>query len=166
MNPLDRDVVIAALEANLATLERLVAELPPEGEVPRADGRWSACQVLEHLVLTEGGVHRLLRTALEAPPSPRRTREKDALVAGLATLPQRVTAPAAVAPAARFAATSDALAALRTVRAQSIELARTLPAPWDAQHVAHPFFGALDIGQWLLMLATHGDRHAAQIAGG
>jgi hypothetical protein len=164
VNPLDRDAVIRALEANLATLEALVAALPDEGATGRADGGWTPRDIVEHLVAVEGSVHRVIRKALTLPPSERRTRERDAMIAGLATLPRKVQAPEIVAPSGRFASAAEAMVALREARAHTIHLARTVPAPWDAQHLPHPFFGELDIGQWLLMAATHGDRHARQIS--
>ena len=167
MNPLDRDAVILALQASLADLSRRVDALP--ADTPRLTGReggWTACQIIEHLVTVEEGVQRLLESLPSAPPSGKTSRDKDPVIAGLATLPQRIVTPAPFEPTGRFASAAEGMAALREVRVRTITLAETIPAPWDTRHHHHPILGDLDIGQWLLLVATHGDRHARQLGQG
>lgn len=166
MDPLDRDAVILALTDNLAELGRRLEALPTGVPEPAVTAnRWTPCQVMEHLVTVEEGVQRLLDSLQAAPPSGKNSRDKDPVVIGLATLPQRIVTPAPFEPCGRFASATDGLAALRTLRERTIDYARTIPAPWDSRHWPHPILGDLDIGQWLLLVATHGDRHARQIGG-
>lgn len=54
MDPLDRTAVVAALEANLRHLERVVARVDEQRATQRpAPDRWSPLETLEHLVVVE-----------------------------------------------------------------------------------------------------------------
>lgn len=164
MHPLDREAVILALQDNLTALARRIDALPADAPAPAGTASgWTPCQVMEHLVTVEEAVHRLLDSLAAAPASGKNSRDKDPVIIGLATLPQRIVTPAPFEPTGRFTSAGDGLATLRTVRAHTVQLARTMPEPWDSRHYPHPILGDLDIGQWLLMVATHGDRHARQI---
>lgn len=161
----ERDAVVAALEANLRHVERIVAHADPAKAATRRDpARWSALEVLEHLAVIEKGVQKVIAGAAGTPPSELRTRAKDQIVAGAAEPVSKLVAPEMVAPNGRYATLAEALQAFRERRTITIDLARSLDVAWDAHHAPHPYFGPLDIGQWLLLAATHGERHAKQFA--
>jgi hypothetical protein len=163
MPPLDHAAVIAALEANLDQIERLVIRMPPEALAGRpAPDSWSPLEVIEHLALVERGVHRQVTNAAAEPPSDIRTEEKDALVEGAATVITKLKAPEIVVPSSRFG--EKAFTIFRDRRISTINLARTLDIDWRAHHAVHPLLGQLDVGQWFLLAARHGERHATQIA--
>jgi hypothetical protein len=167
VDPLDRDVVVAALEANLRHIERIVAQLAEAAAVARsAPERWSPLETLEHLAVVERGVHRAITSASGSGPTPLRTRALDAVIAGLATLPRKVSAPGMVTPSGRFGSTGETLQVFRERRITTLDLARALDVEWESHHSPHPLFGPLDIGQWLLLAATHGERHALQMTNG
>jgi hypothetical protein len=163
---MDRNAVIAALEANLRHVERVAARLDATTASTRpADGRWSPLETLEHLVVVERGVHRAITMASGMEPGTLRTRAMDAVVAGAGTVRQPLTAPEMVAPTGRFGSLYDTLQVFRERRTTTLDLARTLDVAWDAHHASHPLLGPLDIGQWLLLAATHAERHIPQLEG-
>lgn len=167
MDPLDRDSVVAALEANLRHIERIVAQLNDDAAAVRSSAdRWSPLETLEHLTIVERGVHKAITSASGSGPSELRTRKHDALIVGLATFPRKVTAPEMVVPSGRFGSVGETLQVFRERRTITLDLARSLDVAWDAHHSPHPLFGPLDIGQWLLLAATHGERHALQMTSG
>ncbi|MEP6589852.1 MAG: DinB family protein [Gemmatimonadota bacterium] len=164
MSATDRSSVVAALEANLRHLERLIAHVDPATATTKpAAEAWSVVEVIEHLAVVERGVHKAVAAAAGAPASELRTREKDARIAGAATFPGALTAPEPVTPTGRFASLEEASRFLRERRTATLDLARSLDVPWDAHHAPHPIFGMIDVGQWFLFAATHGERHAAQL---
>ncbi len=164
MSVTDRSAVVAALEANLRHIERLVGHVDPAAATVRPDpAGWSVLEIVEHLTVVERAVHKSVARATGAPAAELRTREKDPVVAALATLPQRIEAPEIVHPTGRFPSLAEALRVFRERRTATLDLARSLDVPWDAHHAPHPILGDLDVGQWFLMAATHGERHALQI---
>lgn len=165
MPPMDRAAVIAALEANLDQLERLVVGMTPTALAHRpGEGRWTPMEVLEHLAVVERGVHRQVAAAAAVPASDLRTEAKDAMIEGASTVQSPLAAPAMVLPSNRFG--DDAFTVFRERRISTINLARTLDVDWRAHHAEHPLLGTLDIGQWFLLAARHGERHAHQIVSG
>lgn len=165
MPPLDKAVVIAALEANIDQVERLFARMSPDAMVHRsAPGRWSPMEVIEHLAVTERGVHRQVTAAAAVPPSDLRTEEKDASIDALATVEIAWQAPEIVVPTGRFG--EKGFEFFRDRRISTINLATTLDIDWRAHHAEHPRFGTIDVGQWFLFAARHGERHAHQIVRG
>jgi DinB superfamily len=163
MPPLDHAAVIAALEANLYQIERLAIRMSPEALTLRpAPDAWSPLEVIEHLAVVERGVHRQVTNAAALPPSEVRTEEKDAFVDGAATVVTRLKAPEVVVPSSRFG--NKAFTIFRDRRVSTINLALSLDVDWRAHHAEHPLLGLLDVGQWFLLAARHGERHARQIA--
>jgi hypothetical protein len=162
MPPLDQTAVIAALEANLDQIERLVTRMPPEvlTRRPAAD-RWSPLEVIEHLAVVERAVHRQVTSAAAVPASELRTERMDAFIEGAGTVVKPIAAPEMVHPTNRFG--DKAFEIFRDRRISTINLAKTLDVDWRAHHADHPIFGTLDVGQWFLLAARHGERHAHQI---
>ncbi len=166
MEPISRDAVVAALEANLRHIERVVARLDDARATSRPpSGGWSPLDALEHLVAVERGVHRAVTGAAGAEPTALRTRELDPVVAGAGVVTRTLEAPAQVAPKGRFASIGEAMVVFRERRLTTLSLARTLDVPWESHHAPHPILGMLDVGQWFLLAATHGERHVPQMGG-
>jgi hypothetical protein len=165
MPPLDQAAVIAALEANLDQLERLVGRISADALTRRPEPtRWSPLEVIEHLAVVERGVHRAITTAAAVPPSDVRTEAKDRLIDGAGTVVKRLEAPSFVQPTSRFG--EKAFEVFRDRRISTVNLARTLDVDWRAHHAEHPLLGTLDVGQWFLLAARHGERHAHQLVSG
>ena len=93
MDPLDRTAVVAALEANLRHLERVVARVDEQRATQRpAPDRWSPLEALEHLVVVERGIHKAVTAASGREPTDLRTRKMDAVIAGAGTVTRTLTA--------------------------------------------------------------------------
>lgn len=164
MSVTERSAVVAALEANLRHIERVVAHLDPATATTRpAPDRWSPLEVMEHLAVVERGVHKAIAAAAGLPPTEIRSREKDAMIASAGIVTRHLNAPEQVIPKGRFATLDEALRFFRERRTATLDLARSLDVAWDAHHATHPLLGHLDVGQWFLLAATHGERHAAQL---
>lgn len=164
MSLTDRPAVVAALEANLRHIERVIAHVDPEHAAVRpAAEQWSALEIVEHLAVVERGVHRAISAAAGSDATELRTRQLDPIVASLGNNPRKISAPEFVNPTGRFTSLPEALRIFRERRSITLDLARSLDVDWDAHHFKHPVFGDFDIGQWFLMAATHGERHALQL---
>ena len=164
MDPMDRTAVVAALEASLRHLERVVSRLDEaKATVRPTPERWSPMETLEHLVVVERGIHKSVTAASGAAATDLRTRQMDSVIAGAGTVTRALVAPDVVAPTGRFHSVHEALVLFRERRITTINLARTLDVPWDAHHMTHPILGPLDIGHWFLLAATHVARHLPQI---
>lgn len=163
MSVTGRPAVVAALEANLRHIERIAAHIDPAlaAQTP-ADGCWSPLEIMEHLATVERAVHKAVTGASGQPASETRTRDKDAIIAGLADYPEVLAAPDMVRPTGRYETLGDALRTFRERRTMTLDLARSLDVDWAAHHAPHPLLGPIDIGQWFLLAATHGERHATQ----
>ena len=87
---------------------------------------------------------------------------------GVARLRDRTSArpaPEHTRPEGRYAASpTQAAADFADARAGVLDFARTTAADLRALIVPHPALGELDGVQWLLFVAYHTDRHAAQLA--
>ncbi|MES2124339.1 MAG: DinB family protein [Gemmatimonadota bacterium] len=164
MSVTERGAVVAALEANLRHIERVVAHLDPATAMTRpSPDTWSPLEIMEHLAVVERGVHRAIAAAAGLPPGDARSREKDAMIASAGVVTRPLNAPEQVHPKGRFASLDEALRFFRERRTATLDLARSLDVVWDAHHAPHPLMGNLDVGQWFLLAATHGERHAAQL---
>lgn len=136
---------------------------------PAADA-WSVAEVLEHLHRTESGVALLVTARLaEARLSGlAEERESGSLLESLdrfriVQAGRRVNSPALLHPTGTmgWAAALDRLAASRQALLHAVAPGAGLAL--DGVLHPHPFLGPLSIYQWILFVAQHEARHAAQI---
>lgn len=166
----ERAAVVAELARSRDAFLAAMAAVPADGWTrPPAPGRWSAGECAEHVIRVERGVRKFLRTTLAAaaPDAARRgtLAGRDAAIA--AALRNRATARAApeyTRPEGRYASPAQAAADFADAREGVLDFARTTAADLRALIVPHPALGELDGVQWLLFVAYHADRHAAQLA--
>jgi hypothetical protein len=126
--------------------------------------RWSAQEVVEHLVLIENAVHGIVGKMAEAPvsPSDRDVEKMDMLI--LAKVPDRsekVKAPPQAVPSGRWSA-AETLQRFEKGRAETDTLLRSAPA-LRGHVIPHPVFGPMDGYEWILATAAHCERHTKQI---
>jgi uncharacterized damage-inducible protein DinB len=165
--------VFQILDASRAALRAAVDAVPAplRQQRPAAD-RWSVAEVLEHLSLVEtrftqalaGRLEEARHAGLAAETSPSR----DPLPAKIAGMLADRTAPRNAPDPARPSGALDATAAWQAAE-QARAAFRTLIASADGLALstvihAHPFFGALNIYQWVELIAGHERRHTAQVA--
>lgn len=123
--------------------------------------RWTVGKQLEHLLLSDESIldrFDRLTDGREAPAGGGRTLVgRIVLLTGY--IPRGVgKAPGAVKPAGRDA--TDIEAGLRRLTERMAELSEQLPlleeAGWRCRH---PYFGALDVGQWMRFMDVHHRHH-------
>jgi hypothetical protein len=129
-----------------------------------APDRWSAAEVLEHLVLIEEMVDGILGKIGEAPAgaAERDAGKVDAMI--LAKVPDRsekVQAPPPALPTGRWtsAGTLEHFLNSRMKTGAILQSASAL----RGHVVTHPVFGPLDGYEWILAVAAHSERHTKQI---
>jgi uncharacterized damage-inducible protein DinB len=157
--------VIRRLQETAAELaDELTAVTDTQWNWQPAAGSWTVQQNVEHLILVEHGVLRLIRAAMLAPPAERGAPLTDDEVWTRLTRPNGRTAeaPERVRPSGRFPGRAEAMAEFTRLRQETIAYAATTADPLRQRWVRMPA-GELDGVQALLMLAAHCRRHLGQI---
>jgi superfamily II DNA/RNA helicase len=159
------------LDRTRTDLRRAVDAVPAarRGEKPDAD-RWSVADVLEHLCIVEARIAGLVSKAVaEAKPSglARETSTSSVLTSmnltELANRERRLTAGETSRPTGTVSA-DDAWRALTRAR-RALHTALREGDGWALETLSapHPRLGALNLYQWIVFVAGHESRHAAQI---
>ena len=132
---------------------------------PRAAGKWSPGQAVEHLLRVERGTLRILRGPLATEPG----RVVDAACARLDEVLRDgktpLTTGAAYDPEPGHRNRVELLDDFVDLRADirvAAEFADDFGAVAKAH--AHPAFGELTVCEWLYFTAVHGERHRRQFA--
>ena len=170
MEAQERQAVVDALRASETRLLDLLRGLTDQQwRFREAPERWSIAEIVEHLVLFEAFIRSTVQRLLESEPTsePQRAevRAKEPLVLRLAETraQQRFTARAVTTPVGQRTDFDAMIAELRQERARTIAFAEETTADLRGHFFAHTAFGDLDSYQWLMLIATHTDRHALQI---
>jgi len=168
LTPEERSAALAELESSrrhlLAALEGLT-----EGQWsrPPGPGRWSIAECAEHIVAAELPLDRFFASGARLQPTDEERREirrKDEFVrAYLRDRSRRDEAPERIRPKGRFATREETIQTFEERRAANLAYVRETAEPLRDRFAPHPFAGVLDGYQWVLFLAAHTDRHAAQI---
>ncbi|MGZ8377085.1 MAG: DinB family protein [Gemmatirosa sp.] len=130
------------------------------------DGRWTACEILEHLALAEWSVVEFVRGTLLTTPRAigAAPRVSDAEVLRAASdRSVRLESPERLRPIGRWSRPGVVCASMDAARDAALVLAVRSSEALRARVAPHPQLGLLDGAQWLLFLAGHTDRHAAQL---
>ena len=163
--------VLAALDASRQALRESVVSIPPAVRTARpGPGRWSPVDIVEHLALVEtrfsavvgGKIADALRAGLgpeqqARAPLPDRIRTMLGDRTGKRNAPEAAIPSGAMDEHAAWAAADTARAGFR---------AAVLSADGRALSGViheHPFFGPLNVYQWVELIAAHEMRHVAQI---
>jgi uncharacterized damage-inducible protein DinB len=169
MHPRTQEILFC-LEHELAGLRTAVATVAPDRRAERpGPDRWSVAEVLEHLAMVDNSIAkactRQLATARESglPPESDTFSVLESLpIAELANRERVLPAPERLRPKG-----IDADAAWReieTARARLLEFVHASDGLALGQvSFPHPALGPLNLYQWLLFVAGHHARHAAQI---
>jgi len=168
LTPEERSTAAAELEESrrrlLAALENLTDD--EWRRRPSAD-RWSIAECAEHVTAAELPLAKFFATAATVEPSEEERREirgKDEFVRRhLRDRSQRGEAPERIRPKGRFATQEETIRTFEERRAVNLAYVRETSEPLRDRFAPHPFAGVLDGYQWVLFLAAHTDRHAAQI---
>jgi len=168
MEATERSLVLEHLSANRERVRAVAKALSAQQQEFRpAEGRWSVIDCLEHIVVVENHVLKTIQRVLEAPPEPAKqaeVRRKDRAV--LELVPDRATrvnGPPSMLPQRRWPDFEELLRQFGTTRERSIQFASETEADLRSHFFPHPILGDLDCYQWLLLLATHCERHVRQM---
>jgi hypothetical protein len=171
LTPKAQEVADSIARDRLTLLDSVRGLAPEQTDYRVEPGSWSIDDVLHHLALTEEANSKLMglfqkRAAEESilpDPSPGASvlGSIDALVEG--TDEGKAPAPDRVTPRSKVEAPA-ALARLEAARSRVLASVESLCAV-DGTRLTfrHPFFGELDLYQWLLIGGWHERRHTRQI---
>jgi DinB superfamily len=169
LSPQERDMLIDLLVSSQSALvSAVVGVSPAEWTRDPGAGRWSIAQCAEHLALSEEGLLAIVRTQiLTSPPAVDAAavvRGRDGVVvSAMRDRSHRSQTFEALMPRTPAATPAAFIAAFLSRRAATLRYVRETADPLH-HHVA-PLgpLGDLDAYQWLLLLASHTERHVQQI---
>ena len=135
-----------------------------------APDKWSIAEVADHIDLAEIKTPQLVHDmATNAPATPEKKGEvsgKDQRVAS--EIPDRtqhrMMRPDFLAPTDRWPSPAALEKDFLANRAKTLAYVRTTQDDVRSHMAPHPEMGVMDGYQWLLLIAAHCERHAAQIA--
>ena len=143
--------------AAVAGINEEQAKLRPEPD------RWSVLECVEHVTSVEERFLGFLKAAPKTD-TPRVDKEKEAgLLVRIPDRTTRINAPEAVLPTGRFTTLAEALEQFNTGRTRSIQFAQDRSG--DLYYLAseHARLGPMNGAEFLILIASHARRHAAQI---
>jgi hypothetical protein len=147
-------------------LELVTAVSDAQWSFKPAPERWSIAEVVEHNVLAEALLFDTAVQSLDRAENP----AWDATLAMTETLrralpnrSRRVDAPAAIRPKQALSR-ADLMARYAEQRTRALAYVRDTDRPVKAHTAPNPFFGDLNVHQWLLYIPLHNERHNQQIA--
>jgi hypothetical protein len=133
-----------------------------------ADAGWSVAECAEHVTVSEQALRDLVRSLPASPARPEiaaALRGKDgAVVQAMRDRTRRGKTFAFLEPTGRWTSRDAVLAEFERERTATIEYVRTTTDPLHIHIAPLEPLGDLDGYQWLLLLALHTERHAAQAA--
>jgi DinB family protein len=168
LTPEERETAIGELERSRQNLLAAVEGLSDEQwRSQRSERGWSIADCAEHIAAAEMPLERFFASGAREQPSEQERREirgKDDYVRRfLRDRSQKGESPERIRPKGRFATPQEAIKAFEERRRENIAYVRGTREPLRDRFGPHPFAGVIDGYQWVLFLAAHCDRHAAQI---
>ena len=163
--------VLATLDASRDALRHSMAAIPPPTRSARpAPERWSPVDIVQHLALVEarfstvvgGKIAEAMNAGLGPETLPREPLP-ERVRAILANRTEKRTAPDAAVPRRGM---DEAAAWVAAERSRAAFRASVLSADGRALSTViheHPFFGPLNVYQWVELIAAHEMRHVAQV---
>jgi DinB superfamily len=164
----ERSAAVAELEASRQRLLAALEGLTEEEWLRRpSPDRWSIAECAEHITAAELPLAKFMSVSATAAPSEeerREIRDRDDVVRRvLRDRSRRDEAPERIRPKGRFATREETIRAFEERRAANLAYVRETSEPLRDRYGPHPFAGVIDGYQWVLFLAAHTERHAAQI---
>jgi hypothetical protein len=169
MHPRLAAAIEYADQARVELLATVDAVPEPLREARPSEEAWSVAEILEHLMMVERGVAKLVALKageMQTLPSPPR-EAPDMVAVSLTRFPldraTQVPAPERVVPRGELSADEarEALLKTRGMLLDQLHAADGL-ALSSIMH-PHPIFGPLDLYEWIYMTGWHERRHAEQI---
>ena len=127
-------------------------------------GGWTILQILEHMVLAEVGMLRMVQAAQPVDQSLADATKESDLSSKVSSRSKPVAAPERVVPTGRFPTVAAAVEALGRARVATAAYVRETETDLDCVTVNHPFFGLISGHAMILVIAGHALRHLDQIS--
>ena len=164
MDKSDRAQILKLLAESRDALVSSAAGLSDEqAKIRPSPGRWSVLDCVEHVAITDHFMFTVITTQLApAPPSGDRSRE-ELFLREVTNRARKVGAPERARPTGRFPTLDAALEHFNQSRARSIHFVEHCNKDLRAHTAPHPLFGPITGQEYLIVLALHPARHAAQI---
>lgn len=160
---------LPSISENLARAEKqflAAAEAVPadQWKFCPAEGRWSAGELVCHLIQVERAIIKNAGKVLHRPRQPRPLSKRFHLPMALVESPiiPRKT-PIPLDPA-MVCEKEQMLAQLREVRKQTrVFMEEAAGKPLRKYHMPHPFLGTFNLCEWFQVIASHQVRHSKQM---
>lgn len=169
MSKEEREKLITLLQQSrqefLESVEKLTDE---QWSWKPAPERWSAGEVAEHILLSEGALFGKAQEALASPANPeweQKTAGKtEFLEKVMPNRTGRAQAPESIQPQGKLSR-AQIMSQFAEARGKTLKFAAETEAPLKAHTSEHPFkiFNTLSAHQWLLYIPLHNIRHVKQI---
>lgn len=157
--------IIASLDRAQQGLLRAADAVPAnQWKTQPGEGRWSAGELIGHLITIEGTILRNLNRVLQKPPksTPFYKRFHMPLALVESRLIRRKT-PIAT-DNAMIREKEEMLSELKHVRKRTLEfIGETMERDLSKYCMPHPFLGTLNTYTWLKLIASHEMRHTKQM---
>lgn len=165
----ERDTLVDLLvSSQSALITATVGLTPAQWTFDPGGGRWSIAQCAGHLALSEDGLLAMIRgQILASPPAIERAaavRGRDGVVvAAMRDRSARTQTSDALVPPTCPESPAAFISAFLPKRAATLRYVRETTDPLHHHVAALGALGDLDAYQWLLLLASHTERHVQQI---
>jgi len=169
MTPTERDHVVTNLtRTRRAMLDAVTPLTPSQWQFKPSPEHWSPAECVEHVALVEARVVGAIKKLSAGPPTAAdilaSCAGKDEMIErDIPARLTRFTAPEPVRPTGRYTQPAELLAFFTSTRDATLEYARTTADPVRQIAFPHLYFGPLDGYQWLLLMASHTERHLNQL---
>ncbi len=160
---------LKTITENLARAEKeflSVADAVPadQWKATPGKGRWSAGELVCHLVVVERAIIKNVGKLLQRPPKPRPLSKRFHLPMALVEARLvRLKTPIPLDPAQIYEK-EEMLAQLREVRERTrVFMEEAAGKNLRKYHMPHPFLGTFNMYQWFQIIASHQLRHTKQM---
>jgi hypothetical protein len=164
VDALDREQILKLLVESREAFLSAAANVSEERACVRpALDQWSVLDCVEHVAITEHFMFTIIATKL-APALPSGTRGREEFfLHEVANRTTKINAPERAHPTGRFPTLAAALEQFNQSRARSIDYVDHCEKDLRAHTAPHPLFGSITGQEYMIILALHPARHAAQI---
>ncbi len=165
MDTAERVTVLGLIDQSSKKMEDAVAGITEERARQRpADGGWTIAEIVEHVAIAEEQMFFALTDRFRPIPEAQHDEQKEKRVRdAILNRSEKMTSPEMTRPTGRFESLTAALSHFRACRARTIHYVEQCGDNQRCRSVKHPLVGIVTGYEYLLILASHPARHAAQI---
>ncbi|MBV9507173.1 MAG: DinB family protein [Acidobacteriia bacterium] len=164
MTPEAKIEIVQILEQSRREFNDAIGGISEAQSVIRPDPeRWSVSECIEHVTTAEIRFLSFFENAGLAGAPPQDKQKEANLTARVTDRGQRAQAPEPVRPIGRFPSLTIGIEEFNAVRTRSIAFAESHCDDLYSYALQHPRFGPLNGYEFMLIIAGHARRHAAQI---